>query len=605
MRCMYFLPGLVLLLSFPSFAVAQSAEAVPATTIHARSNLVVVDVTVLDAQQIPVHSLTANDFKVFEDGHLQTVKDFEEHSSGTEQSPVTPLRKLEPGTYTNFTPVPASGPLNILLIDFLNTPMVDRPYLRKHVLKFLRQMQPGTQVAIFVMSDRLYFLQGFTADVDRLCAAVGSEGSATPALQPVADKTTAEEGKPQAGTADAAIQKEPPQAINEQSEGPSLTQIEVEAARVLPLPPLQRQANLAQEADELAHYLAALPGRKNLIWFADSFPGPKFISGMMMSPSFGDQSEDTNKLLSASRVAVYPVDAAGLRSDQATTNGDSATGSNFAFFIQQGNLFSSMRDLAEKTGGRPFFNTNDLARATEQAVEAGSNYYTLTYVPSKAPVGIAPYRSIKVDVARKDVTLFYRNKYPVDNPHAQNRASNQPSPTAPKNAPPDAAPALSDAMRVAMIHGAPEPTGIIFQVTPRPTAADPEPAAGNKASNSGKGRYRNFNLHIAASVNNIDCPADKDGARHCALQFVSYVYDSTGTLFGNLIIPVKFAIPPDHYDAVLRDGIDFNEQIGVPQNMQDCTLRIGILDVTSGRVGAVEFPLAEAAKLAPDSATHP
>ena len=94
MRCMYFLPGLVLLLSFPSFAVAQSAEAVPATTIHARSNLVVVDVTVLDAQQIPVHSLTANDFKVFEDGHLQTVKDFEEHSNGTEQSPVTPLLKL-------------------------------------------------------------------------------------------------------------------------------------------------------------------------------------------------------------------------------------------------------------------------------------------------------------------------------------------------------------------------------------------------------------------------------------------------------------------------------------------------------------------------------
>jgi len=40
------------------------------------------------------------------------------------------LPKLDPGTYTNYSPTPASGALNILLLDTLNTPMKDQPVVR-------------------------------------------------------------------------------------------------------------------------------------------------------------------------------------------------------------------------------------------------------------------------------------------------------------------------------------------------------------------------------------------------------------------------------------------------------------------------------------------
>ena len=265
-----------------------------------------------------------------------------------------------------------------------------------------------------------------------------------------------------------------------------------------------------------------------------------------------------------------------------------------------------MRDLAKRTGGKAFFNSNDLAAAAEQAVELGSNYYTLTYVPSKTPARILAERSIKVEVARKDVTLFYRNKYPVGNPHEENQASHTPSPaSAPSSAQADAAPVLRNAMRVAMIRGAPEPAQIAFLASARPTGTASEPVPTIKMSGGVEGPYQRYTVRILASVRNINCPADADGTRHCVLQFVTYIYDSVGTHLGNLVIPAKLAMPPARYNAALRDGIEFNQEISVPVEMPDCTLRVGILDVTSGRVGAVEFPVVEAAKLAPVSAIHP
>jgi hypothetical protein len=265
-----------------------------------------------------------------------------------------------------------------------------------------------------------------------------------------------------------------------------------------------------------------------------------------------------------------------------------------------------MRDWAERTGGKPFFGSNDLASAAQQAVEAGSNYYTLTYVPSKAPVGILPERHIKVEVARKDVTLFYRDKYPVDNPHAQNEASHPLLPSAPSNAPAGTAPVLSNAMRVAMIHGAPQPTEIVFLASARPSTVDPEPAVapGNKVEPKVKGPFRRYTVRYNASAANLDCPATLDGVHHCALEFAALVYDSDGTLVNSQTNAVNAALAAPSYKAAQDSGVQYRQQISVPVS-GEFSLRVGILDLNSDRVGAIGFPLAEAAKLTPVSATQP
>jgi hypothetical protein len=167
----------LLLPSFSMLAAAQSDSAAPTTTIYTSSDIVVVDVTVTDGQQNPVHHLTAGDFKILEDGHLQTVKNFEEHSTPTTPPPITPIPKLEPGTYTNFTPAPASGPLTILLLDTLNTEKEDQIYVRNQLLKYLKEAKPGTEIAIFRLGTSLQLIKGFTTDIDEVTHCYG-EGKA-------------------------------------------------------------------------------------------------------------------------------------------------------------------------------------------------------------------------------------------------------------------------------------------------------------------------------------------------------------------------------------------------------------------------------------------
>ncbi len=135
------------------------------------------DVVASDSQQNPVHQLTAADFTVLEDGKPQTVKSFEEHATGT-PAPLPPPPKLDPGIFTNYSVAPANGALNILLLDKLNTPMDAQSVVRDQVLKYLKEVPPGTRIAIFSLTTNLSLLQGFTTNPEVLRALVeGKRGA--------------------------------------------------------------------------------------------------------------------------------------------------------------------------------------------------------------------------------------------------------------------------------------------------------------------------------------------------------------------------------------------------------------------------------------------
>ena len=87
---------------------------------------------------------------------------------------------------------------------------------------------------------------------------------------------------------------------------------------------------------QLARYLSAIPGRKNVIWFSGSFPialtpasdDPNgLISGfgavqelqaddpaaaLRSTRGYSDEMRQTDELLGSARVAIYPVDARSL-----------------------------------------------------------------------------------------------------------------------------------------------------------------------------------------------------------------------------------------------------------------------------------------------------
>jgi VWFA-related protein len=171
------LAGLLLLLAASGFAPAQSsppngaARTLP--VINVTTRLVYVDVVVRDANGQPVHNLTQQDFRVEEDGRQQKVDFFAPHISDETPAPAA-ASAMAPTEFSNVSTQKNSPAVNMILFDLVNTPQLDQLYARRQLLKFLRELPQGQQIALFALSDRLHMIQSFTSSSDQLVAAASA-----------------------------------------------------------------------------------------------------------------------------------------------------------------------------------------------------------------------------------------------------------------------------------------------------------------------------------------------------------------------------------------------------------------------------------------------
>ena len=150
--------------------------------------------------------------------------------------------------------------------------------------------------------------------------------------------------------------------------------------------------------------------------------------------NYQGQINHASDLLANAQVAVYPVDAGAVGNRDAYSSlsntdsngnylGNSArgtvrngmTGSAQAAEISNAsvsamNSHSTMNTVAEQTGGKAFYNTNDLNKAIRDSMEDGSTYYTLGYYPEDKNWDNR-FRRISVKVNRPGVKLHYRQGY--------------------------------------------------------------------------------------------------------------------------------------------------------------------------------------------------
>ena len=545
-------------LAVPLVTIAQTTP-----TLRTGTQIVTVDVIVTGDHGNPVRSLQQRDFKVYENGIQQEVSLFEEHSAAAAATPVA-MPKLAPNVYTNFPAVTEDGPENLLLFDLLNTPVDRQAYARQQLLAFVKTMKPGTRLALFTLTSRLNLVAGFTSDPAVLVAAVNAlEIHSSPILaDPIGTM----------GFADSVAQM--PMAnptIARQNEREQSTQQNH-----------FRAVYTLSAMSQIAHYLSGMAGRKNLIWFSNSFPAG-FFSG---TGSLQTDFRKTMNLLARSQVAVYPVCLRGL----ANTPFSDVSAAKYALnggaaVNEDTDLFGSMvRDeratserMAKATGGKAFANGNDLAQAVTQAIDDGSHYYTLVYSPSdKREDG--SYRKISV-VAASGYRLAYRDGYYADSPDGQ-PASRGVGDIA-----------QSDVMRTAMQRGAPAPSEIIFNamVVANPTTSD-KPAAGNKSSPKSKPPYRLLTVAYAVNPGDITMPERPDGTRQVDLDFVSLVYDREGQLFTQQSNQVNVFAKQAAIQQVLKEGVRYQQEIAVPAK-GEYYLRIGVHDMIGDKVGVMEIPV--------------
>jgi VWFA-related protein len=608
-----------LLLSLIAVLSIQSclAQNSPATSLTTRTQLVVVDVVVTDNKQNPVHSLTASDFAVLEDNTAQRINSFEEHTTTNAANSEPPL-VLPPGNFTNYTSVPANVPLNILLLDTLNTPNDAQTYVRNQLRLFLKNSPHNVPLAIFGLNTHLWLLQPFTADPRLLQDAVDRRSpSSSPLLDGAAKGDKTDRLSEKMVEAKAAVNPYIVQRIQ---------QFEAEHSS----DNLQNRARYTLDAlNQLARYLAGLPGRKNLIWFSGSFPisilpDANILNPFAIAADASDKFRQTVALLARSQVAVYPIDARGLAGPsvysvessgrQYDPTLDVNAGRNQDVFTnhlndsirQNADDNSTMLQMAEQTGGHAFLNTNGLANAVTRAIDAGSNYYTLTYSPTDS-VNDGKFRRIQLKLRRDGYSLAYRRGYYADAPAPAPAPALTPvtvSNAAPHFVPLVAVPTahVADPMHNAMIFGSPTPTQITLKVLVVPAAGHPEDtlASGNDATPSARltGPYRRYDITIAANPNDILFTPTADGNHRATLLFRTYLYERDGKLVNTSSRADEPNLTPALYEHALHAGLFFHQEISVPLK-GDFYLRIGVHDVAADHDGAVELPVASVKDLQP------
>jgi VWFA-related protein len=377
----------------------------------------------------------------------------------------------------------------------------------------------------------------------------------------------------------------------------------------------QRVQMTADAMQQLARYLSAIPGRKNLIWFSGSFPISLDPDLSLPHPSqvernYMDVVRETTQLLAAARVAVYPVDARGLMnlpSADASYRPANLTGSggnssrgrgstnarpavqpsmlkDTSQFMEQ-NLAEqeSMRKIAEQTGGQAFLNTNGLKESVASAVEDGSSYYTIAYVPTDKEVD-GKFHKTQVRADNASWQLAYRRGYYAD-------VSGMPTAHSPGK---------TSLILAATLHGAPAATQILFQARVLPADdplfknAKPPEGPGGQLTASLKGPPHRYTVDLLVDPRRLDFESMPDGQHQAAVEFTLVAFGADGQRVNYLDHAIALHLKPEEYAQIMGTGIHVRLPIDLPAGQN--SLRIAVHDLTAARAGSLEAPVTVAAR---------
>jgi VWFA-related protein len=583
------------LLLFVHRATAQNGQAQPATSAAQQSApaaelkipvpLVVEDVTVLDRNDRPVPGLKSSDLTVTEDGKPVAVRIFEEHVPPAQPAAIPKAPDLGPNVFTNLPTALPGNSLYILLLDALNTPLNDQLYVRQQMLKYLKNLPPGMRVAVFGLGTRLFLLQGFTSNPEILEAAIDNKRSK--GTSPLMDD-------PVSG---APVEQMSDQLQDMGNTSDPTTQMVIANLQQFEAETQTQQTRLRmiytlQAMDELARYLAAFPGRKNLIWFSGSFPLNIFPDESLQDPfgpmaDFEDDVRKTTEQMARSRVVVYPVDGRGLFVNPALSasqsgaslvrNPSAFTNSDRKFFEQTAAEHATMDMIAEETGGKAFYNTNGLKEAVQKVADIGDRYYTIAYTPSNGKLD-GGYRRIAIKANQPGLHLEYRNGYFADDPNSEKRGQK----VLPANP-----------MTVAMTHGGPSPAQILFDaaVIPGEKSGDTITEGTKPDPKLMKPPYLTYTVQYLVDIRSAEFIATDQGQRHGHVEFATFLYNADGELVDSADQGATLDLTADKFAQFSKQGLLVRQMIDIPVK-GEYFLRIGVHDLASDCVGAIEVPVA-------------
>lgn len=579
-----------------------------ATVIETTVRRVVLDVVVTDAQGLPVRGLTRDDFRVTEDGRPQAIDAFDAVGFSDKMDYVPPALPAQPaGTFIDLPTTPEKGPLYVLLYDMVNMDNPDQVnfpgdhgtqlYARQQLVKFIQDVPDGARFAIFVRSDGLHLVQGFTSDKAVLYAAIDPHHPK--AHIPAVFLSAANFGR-----------------------GDRISAVNTLHA--------------------IATYLQGLPGRKNLIWFSSEFPVSLFTSeGDPVN--YQEETKATLNLLAQDEIAVYPVDARGVpygqshvqladsvHSDTITSSidagsaagaggggGGSSPSTTSAFVSGTSSVadsYNTMDGVARATGGKAYYGDNSVATQLKLATESGRMYYMLTYAPSNHDYN-GRLRNIHVEVARKgDVLAYRRAYYGTEGPEPDLAATADAvavgvRPEATKVVggkgegakADDAQTPVKDTLAADMEHGAPAVHDLIFVVQAHAVGAPVEGTPKEMAELATEPAYFKSRKKTAQVKPMAPIPLQKDvfdfdvptrqfqGETSLDLELVAAAYDTDGHLMNAFVRVAKKDL--EEKPGAKKPPLFFRVEQELEVPVGAASVRLAVRDATNDRIGAMEVNL--------------
>lgn len=485
--------------------VAQNQNGRAPQTFRSTTRLVVVDVVATDEKGSPVKDLKAEDFVVKENDEPQKVVDFSFHQPGGVK--IAP-RQPAPNVFSNSPLYSGNSSLNVILLDAINTDFSNHAYAQDMLVKYLGTNPTLQPTAVYALENNLRLLHDFSTDPAALRDAIMHYRGIGVSHLPTAD--AAASPFTQRGTF-----RNVPKGRDAAFRGMIF----------------------------LAQTLAGYPGRKNLIWISEGFPLNLFPDSVMGEEvlQIEDYSPIVEKIadeLMGAQVALYPISAAGVSKDD------------------QFSAQTAMSSMAQRTGGKTFFNRNDIDTGVRTSLDDGSTYYTLEYYPANKTWN-NKFRHIKVSVGRPGVKLQYRDGYYADNPLTVFGTET-----------------MGTEFSQALDINAPALTAVSFQAAVLPAS----PQTQNKMA---------VVFHI--DPHTLSFQRGSDGLEHAELNCVAWAYPKKGDPIRAEGGTITAALPQTDYDKMMKSFFPCRRELDLKPGQY--TLRLGVLDRKANLIGTLSTPL--------------
>ena len=479
----------------------------------------------------PVSDLTKDDFVLTDKGKPQRISVF---SVSARQAQQPALAALPENTFSNRTYGGSNpGSVTVVLLDRLNTLTAtgtdaweDTPkwleahslgYAKQQLVKFVQQMDPKDRVAIYSLSQSLTVLSDFTGDREQLLRVLNNYSATS-----ITSRETVE-----------------PAAIHTPVPGDFNARVDEQRQTLANFANVDRTRVTMSALHSIAAHVAAIPGRKNLVWLTANLP----FSG-----------DGAALALGRSDVAVYPMDARGLMSkalfaphdDAAGVAGPHATPSTDSRPRGQ----EAMEEIAQDTGGRAFINTNDLAEAIHAAVEDGAVSYTLGFYPGADTID-GKFHELKVRVKPAHLELRYPRGYfaiqDAPAPQTETRLLE----------------AVESPLEAANIH-------LLARVE----------------------RVKPDSISISATIDLHQIELAPSGElQKGSVQIMIVQQDAAGRVIGRESKTLHLDLSKENYAELLKTGVFFRQIVGAKDGL--ATLRILVADPANATTGSLIIPVSQ------------